>query len=151
MFWLSFVSSYNLTNQNYSSKMETEQQQQPAQSPEPEETKFVDPPKKAQLDFAFKFIKQSIFTALEETENALNSLSWLDQSDNIPSNISEQDIMIMEETAQVCFFTEINFSFEFFWHWSLFETMAYVWLLIKYVLNNKIILMWEFKFINCLT
>lgn len=103
MFWLSFVSSYNLTNQNYSSKMETEQQQQPVQSPEPEETKFVDPPKKAQLDFAFKFIKQSIFTALEETENALNSLSWLDQSDNIPSNISEQDIMIMEETAQVCF------------------------------------------------
>ena len=80
--------------------METEQQQ-PVKSPEPEETKFVDPPKKAQLDFAFKFIKQSIFTALEETENALNSLSWLDQSDNIPSNISEQDIMIMEETAQV--------------------------------------------------
>ena len=40
-------------------------------------------------------------TALEETENTLNSLSWLEERENIPSNISEQDIMIMEETAQV--------------------------------------------------
>ena len=89
-----------------------EQEQQHVKSPEPAEPKF-DPPKKSQLDFAFKFIKQSIFTALEETENALNSLSWLEQADNIPSNISEQEIMIMEETAQVRIVQESILNFKF--------------------------------------
>ena len=60
-----------------------------------------EPPKKSQLDFAFKFIKQSIIAALEETETALASLSFLENEENIPADISEQDIMIMEETAQV--------------------------------------------------
>ena len=59
------------------------------------------PPKKSQLDFAFKFIKQSIITALEETESALCKLDFLEENENIPANISEQEIMIMEETAQV--------------------------------------------------
>ena len=93
-----------------------EQEQKHVKSPEPAEPKF-DPPKKSQLDFAFKFIKQSIFTALEETENALNSLSWLEQADNIPSNISEQEIMIMEETAQVRIRTFLEFAI--FWQLSI--------------------------------
>lgn len=80
--------------------MEAPVQNQQTEQPEPEMT--YDPPKKSQLDFAFKFIKESIITALEETENALCKLDFHEENDNIPANISEQEIMIMEETAQVC-------------------------------------------------
>ena len=94
-------------------------------------TECFEPPKKSQLDFAFKFIKQSILTALEETESALTQLEWLDQESNkIPSDMSEQEIMIMEETAQVIYtvFTQLGslLFLEFFLS-SLLPLFLFIW------------------------
>lgn len=73
------------------------------------------PPANSQINFAFKLLKQNIMTALEETENTLANLCLLEQAESIPADLSEQDLMIMEETAQVlylfAFIFDISYSY----------------------------------------
>ena len=88
-------------------EIDSELQEMPQPELQPEPTPEVkspaqptyEPINKNHFEFAFKFIKQSILTALEETETALASLTSSENA--IPTEISEQELMIMEETAQV--------------------------------------------------